>query len=80
MYVGPAYRIWLTGSAEVIDKWFEDLQNYEATLEEMAAASLDQNFKEELSAIEQCMLDVSISVADHTRVPRALRGLSLIHI
>lgn len=40
-------------AAEVIDKWFEDLQNYEATLEEMAAASLDQNFKEELSAIEQ---------------------------
>ncbi|PKI85174.1 hypothetical protein MVES_000886 [Malassezia vespertilionis] len=38
---------------EMIDKWFEDLQNYEATLEEMAAASLDQNFKEELSAIEQ---------------------------
>lgn len=37
----------------MIDKWFEDLQNYEATLEEMAAASLDQNFKEELSAIEQ---------------------------
>ncbi|PWN30045.1 hypothetical protein BDZ90DRAFT_229078 [Jaminaea rosea] len=38
---------------EAIDKWFEDLQHYEATLEEMAAASLDQNFKEELSAIEQ---------------------------
>ncbi|WFD44612.1 Flap-structured DNA-binding and RNA-binding protein [Malassezia psittaci] len=42
-----------TPETEVIDKWFEDLQNYEATLEEMAAASLDQNFKEELSAIEQ---------------------------
>ncbi|KAH8920781.1 hypothetical protein BT69DRAFT_1336114 [Atractiella rhizophila] len=39
--------------SEAIDKWFEDLQNYEATLEEMAAASLDPNFKEELSAIEQ---------------------------
>lgn len=38
---------------DAIDKWFEDLQHYEATLEEMAAASLDQNFKEELSAIEQ---------------------------
>jgi len=36
-----------------IDRWFEDLQHYEATLEEMAAASLDTNFKEELSAIEQ---------------------------
>ncbi|WFD30460.1 Flap-structured DNA-binding and RNA-binding protein [Malassezia sp. CBS 17886] len=42
-----------TPETEVIDKWFEDLQHYEATLEEMAAASLDQNFKEELSAIEQ---------------------------
>ncbi|PLW53290.1 hypothetical protein PCANC_06183 [Puccinia coronata f. sp. avenae] len=39
--------------AEAIDKWFEDLQTYEATLEEMAAASLDVNFKEELGAIEQ---------------------------
>lgn len=36
-----------------IDRWFEDLQHYEATLEDMAAASLDANFKEELSAIEQ---------------------------
>jgi hypothetical protein len=41
--------------AEAIDQWFENLQNYETTLEEMAAASLDVNFKEELSAIEQCM-------------------------
>lgn len=40
-------------SAEAIDKWFEDLQSYEATLEEMAAASLDVNFQEELNAIEQ---------------------------
>ncbi|KAF8333571.1 uncharacterized protein EI90DRAFT_2971042 [Cantharellus anzutake] len=38
---------------EAIDQWFENLQNYETTLEEMAAASLDANFKEELSAIEQ---------------------------
>ncbi|KAK0549197.1 Flap-structured DNA-binding and RNA-binding protein [Tilletia horrida] len=42
-----------TPESDAIDKWFEDLQHYEATLEEMAAASLDQNFKEELSAIEQ---------------------------
>lgn len=41
-------------SAEALDQWFENLQSYEATLEEMAAASLDVNFKEELSAIEQC--------------------------
>ncbi|KAG8880400.1 hypothetical protein FRB97_000872 [Tulasnella sp. 331] len=42
-----------TPEAEALDQWFENLQNYEATLEEMAAASLDINFKEELSAIEQ---------------------------
>ncbi|KAN0065214.1 Flap-structured DNA-binding and RNA-binding protein [Thecaphora frezii] len=42
-----------TPESEAIDRWFEDLQHYEATLEEMATASLDQNFKEELSAIEQ---------------------------
>ncbi|KAI0076748.1 hypothetical protein K474DRAFT_1662620 [Panus rudis PR-1116 ss-1] len=42
-----------TPEAEAIDQWFENLQNYEATLEDMAAASLDVNFKEELSAIEQ---------------------------
>ncbi|KLO10094.1 hypothetical protein SCHPADRAFT_999820 [Schizopora paradoxa] len=42
-----------TPEAEAIDQWFENLQNYEATLEDMAAASLDVNFKEELGAIEQ---------------------------
>jgi hypothetical protein len=30
------------------------LANWEQTLEEMAAASTDQNFTEELGAIEQC--------------------------
>ncbi|KAF8817118.1 hypothetical protein BYT27DRAFT_7075621 [Phlegmacium glaucopus] len=42
-----------TPEAEALDLWFENLQNYEATLEDMAAASLDVNFKEELTAIEQ---------------------------
>ncbi|KAF7422332.1 hypothetical protein PC9H_010488 [Pleurotus ostreatus] len=42
-----------TPEAEALDQWFENLQSYEATLEDMAAASLDINFKEELSAIEQ---------------------------
>ncbi|KAH7926490.1 hypothetical protein BV22DRAFT_1104307 [Leucogyrophana mollusca] len=42
-----------TPEAEAIDQWFENLQNYEDTLEDMAAASMDANFKEELSAIEQ---------------------------
>ncbi|KAF5360842.1 hypothetical protein D9756_004965 [Leucocoprinus leucothites] len=42
-----------TPEAEALDQWFENLQSYEATLEDMAAASLDVNFKEELGAIEQ---------------------------
>ncbi|KAJ7644474.1 hypothetical protein FB45DRAFT_736333 [Roridomyces roridus] len=45
--------LYQTPEAEALDQWFENLQNYEATLEDMAAASLDVNFKEELSAIEQ---------------------------
>jgi hypothetical protein len=42
--------------AEQIDQWFKHLANWEQTLEEMAAASTDQNFTEELGAIEQCKL------------------------
>ena len=36
-----------------MDQWLSELQDYETTLEDMATASLDQNFKEELLAIEQ---------------------------
>ena len=43
-------------AAESIDGWFNDLTAYETTLEAMATASLDQNFTDELSAIEQCEL------------------------
>lgn len=39
--------------AEAIDRLFEDLSYYERTLEEMAQAKLDDNFLEELTAIEQ---------------------------
>lgn len=49
----PTVNHQATPESEAIDRWFEDLQHYEATLEEMATAALDQNFKEELSAIEQ---------------------------
>lgn len=51
--LGTGAMSFQTPEAEALDQWFENLQNYEATLEEMAAASLDANFKEELSAIEQ---------------------------
>lgn len=43
-----------TPEAEQIDQWFQHLASWETTLEEMAAASTDQNFTEELGAIEQC--------------------------
>ncbi|KAI0244467.1 Flap-structured DNA-binding and RNA-binding protein [Massospora cicadina] len=38
--------------AEVLDKWFEDLAQYERILEEMSKASLEPSFKEELGAVE----------------------------
>ncbi|KAI0165808.1 protein VTS1 [Xylariaceae sp. FL1272] len=47
------------GGAEVdsqdkmTQQWIADIDQYETTLEEMAAATLDQDFKDELSAIEQ---------------------------
>ncbi|CAI6339010.1 unnamed protein product [Periconia digitata] len=34
-------------------QWLSDIDQYENTLEEMATATLDQDFKDELSAIEQ---------------------------
>lgn len=40
-------------AADAIDKWVDDLAHYEETMEAMAKASLDQNFKDELNAIEQ---------------------------
>ncbi|KAI9436701.1 hypothetical protein H4582DRAFT_2099755 [Lactarius indigo] len=42
-----------TPEAGAIGQWFENFRHYGVTLEEMAAASLDVNFKEELSAVEQ---------------------------
>lgn len=34
-------------------QWLADIDQFETTLEEMAVATLDQDFKDELSAIEQ---------------------------
>ncbi|KAI4287068.1 MAG: hypothetical protein L6R35_003674 [Caloplaca aegaea] len=46
-----------SNSDDVMDKaaqqWIADIDQYETTLEEMAAATLDQDFKDELAAIEQ---------------------------
>lgn len=45
------------GGGDDVDRaaqqWIADIDQYETTLEEMAAATLDQDFKDELSAIEQ---------------------------
>ncbi|KAJ1567850.1 hypothetical protein HK405_004550, partial [Cladochytrium tenue] len=40
-------------AAAAITKWFEDLNYYEKTLEQMAHAKLDDSFRDELRAIEQ---------------------------
>ncbi|KAI8333858.1 hypothetical protein BC941DRAFT_515861 [Chlamydoabsidia padenii] len=44
-----------TSSSETdsLNHWYEDLQQYERNLDEMAAASLDQNFKEEMHHVDQ---------------------------
>ncbi|KAI8638034.1 hypothetical protein BD408DRAFT_423568 [Parasitella parasitica] len=39
--------------ADVTGNWYEDLQNYERNLDEMASATLDQNFKEEMQHVDQ---------------------------
>ncbi|KAG6919615.1 hypothetical protein DXG01_003479 [Tephrocybe rancida] len=51
--LGNGAGMFQSPETDAIEQWFDSLQNYEATLEDMAAASLDVNFKEELSAIEQ---------------------------
>ncbi|KAI8140668.1 hypothetical protein BJV82DRAFT_214299 [Fennellomyces sp. T-0311] len=45
----------LSGHAaeEALDEWFENIQRYEKMLEEVAAASLDQAFKDELNHVNQ---------------------------
>lgn len=43
--------------AEVIDTWFEDLDNYEKTLEQMSVMRLDENMKQELRAVNGWFLN-----------------------
>ncbi|KIV97238.1 hypothetical protein PV10_01010 [Exophiala mesophila] len=43
----------LDDSNRLGEQWIQDIEQYETMLEEMAAATLDQDFKDELSAIEQ---------------------------
>jgi hypothetical protein len=60
--------------AEAIDQWFENIQRYEHMLEEVAAASLDQGFKDELHHINQwvrCRSDAERTAALYTVVQNA---------
>ncbi|KAG1234193.1 hypothetical protein G6F68_010032 [Rhizopus microsporus] len=60
--------------AEAIDRWFENIQRYEQMLEEVAAASLDQEFKDELHHINQwfrCRSDAERTAALYTVVQNA---------
>ena len=36
-----------------MDKWFEDLQHYESSLESMASANVDPTYKEEVQHVDQ---------------------------
>lgn len=40
-------------TTKLSEQWIHDIEQYESMLEGMAAATLDQDFKDELSAIEQ---------------------------
>ena len=40
-------------SGKLGEQWLQDIEQYEVMLEEMAQATLDSDFKDELSAIEQ---------------------------
>ena len=51
-------------------QWLADIDQYETTLEEMATATLDQDFKDELSAIEQWFR--VLSEAERTAAPLRL--------
>ncbi|KAI8391703.1 uncharacterized protein BYT42DRAFT_557766 [Radiomyces spectabilis] len=42
-----------TMEADALGHLYEDLQDYEKTLDDMASAKLDQNFKEEMKHVEQ---------------------------
>ncbi|KAG0166968.1 Flap-structured DNA-binding and RNA-binding protein [Apophysomyces sp. BC1021] len=43
----------ISPEAQELDKWFEDLQQYERNLEAMASASLDPKYKEEVQHVDQ---------------------------
>ncbi|KAI7864679.1 hypothetical protein BDF14DRAFT_1744724 [Spinellus fusiger] len=44
---------YVSPETEAIDRWFEDLQEYERNLETMASASVDPKYKEEIQHVDQ---------------------------
>jgi hypothetical protein len=50
---GPGLGMPDDSADKAAQQWIADIDQYETTLEDMAAATLDQDFKDELSAIEQ---------------------------
>lgn len=52
-------KVAVSPETEYLEKWVEDLAQYERTLEEMAKASLDLSFKEELGAVENWFFALS---------------------
>ncbi|KAI8083635.1 hypothetical protein BDF21DRAFT_416358 [Thamnidium elegans] len=70
----PTMRDKDSPEAEAIDRWFENIQRYEQMLEEVAAASLDQGFKDELHKINQwlrCRSDAERTATLYTIVQNA---------
>ncbi|KAI8089763.1 uncharacterized protein BX664DRAFT_333831 [Halteromyces radiatus] len=60
--------------SEAIDQWFENIQKYEQMLEEVAAASLDETFKDELQHVNQwfrCRSDAERTAALYSVVQNA---------
>lgn len=57
-------------SGKLGEQWIQDIEQYEIMLEEMAAATLDQDFKDELGAIEQWF--TVLSEAERTAATYAL--------
>jgi len=55
VYIGQSHQSQIPEGDmdKAAQQWISDIDQSEATLEEMAAATLDQDFKDELSAIEQ---------------------------
>lgn len=66
----PAQNAEAEAYDKAAQKWLADLESYENTLEQMAQATLDQEFKDELSAIEQWFR--VLSVAERTAALYAL--------